>query len=402
MRGRHAPSKSPPGLPLGIPATLDTETLTLYFFNTVLPRFQLLEEAPSVDPAEFIRDGCLQPAVLALSRAHFDRVSCRVKAPDTCTRGHARGQAIRQLRRQIETDSWSQHSAQQLVAASVMLCMLDGMMDPLMGLGDTTTAPLWHLKGGCAMIERCGPDMSGTMIAKDAISAHFMSIFATMDLMHALLSGDRPFFATGIWDDFADVTAWWGRLATGDRFLSLLKLMSEVAALGHQMCAGLPSSVGSNNPNPFLSRVQAELDAPTTARDGLAATPSFKHWQTFCLLYEVTTRLYILRALQLCGIDDTRVQDLVAFGINLLSGKATLPGMMAHCVIFPVLVLGAHAIQHEDQIKLLRSLQPTISYLAFGNLVVMRDWLQEIWLHPQHEATWWTLFRPLSDKVFLF
>jgi hypothetical protein len=374
--------------------------MALYFTASVLPRFQLLDEMLHLDLAELLKDEPLKQAVVAIARAHLDLDSHVTSKDAVVVRRSARLTAIHSLRRQLENGLDSIERAQKLFTVNVLLCMLDGMVEPS---DEQPTASLWHLKGGYAMLEHWA-NMPLALIAGNGFSAHLMSVFATMDLVHALLSGDKPFCDALVWHMFAGVQAWWGRLPSGDRFLSLLKTFSEMAYLGHLVCSNLPQDVGLELAQRCLPSIELALDSacgyPKTASATLDL-PS-KNWQTFCYLYGVTGEIYVLRALKLHQTDDSEVQDAVRRGTALLVGDFALPGMMAHCIILPILVLGAHAVRIEDQNRVLRSLTPSISYLSFGSLTIMKEWLREVWQRANTETNWWETFDTVSERVFLF
>ncbi|KAF2483901.1 fungal-specific transcription factor domain-containing protein [Neohortaea acidophila] len=415
-RGKNAPSDrtdslelaSPLSIPVSSPASilmsprasaqLDTECMLLYFSQAVLPRFHLLEGAPRLDLSLLMQDKPLKQAILAVSQTHFDLAHV-MSTSVTLTRQQARSAAIRSLRNQLELGVKSANTAQNVFMINVLLCILDGMIEPS---NDHLGVTKWHLQGGHAMLTRW-PSLPTDIIAKNGLHTHLLSCFATMDLFHALLSGDKPFFDPLLWHMFAHTDSWWGNLPANDRFLGILKCYAEMASLGSLVASSLPTRVGLQLVEKCLPAIEATLLAPPHHGEALVTdgvvTP--ENWAIFCELYELCGIIYLQRALRLLPIDDPAVQAAVKEGVGKLT-DGSLPGMMAHCVVLPLLVLGAHALSPDDQTVILRTIMPSISYLSFGNLQLMADSLRDIWRTDDKTGTWWDAFQALSAKAFLF
>lgn len=373
--------------------------MTLYFANAVLPRFQLGEAASTINLTSLTQHEPLKQAIVAVSRAHIDVSSYGTSKDALVLRRRARITAIQSLRTQLGSGITTSRSAQQLFTVNVLLCMLDGMLEPA---EEEPNASLWHLRGGFALLQQ-QPSLVTGLIAEDGLSAHLLSIFATMDLVHALLSGDKPYIDPIAWHMFTGCHAWWGRLQQGDRFLDLMKILSELASLGSLVFSTLPANTGQKLAERCLPPFEDLLNVGYhTIVESRQRNPThIQHWHTFCQLFEVAARVYILRAVRLRSADDSDVQSAVQEGTALLT-KRDLPGMMQHCTVLPVLVLGAHALTEADREPILETLTPTMSYLSFGSLAIMKDLLQEIWRKPDCSGTWWETFRDVSHRVFLF
>jgi hypothetical protein len=405
LRGRNAPPRSVEDATGGRALSafsvqpcehpLDPESMALYFSNAILPRFQLLDEGISLNPEEILGSTPLKQAVIAVSRAHLDISSHATSKDAIAVRNGARLTAIHGLRKELQDRTSSFQTAKRLFIVNVLLCMLDGMVAPS---EDQPEATVLHLKGGYAMLSHWST-MPMALIAQGGLPAHLLSVFATMDLVHALLSGDKPFFDALTWNMFAGVLGWWGNLPPGDRFLTLFKSLSEMATLGHLVSSTLPQEVGLELARRCLPDIEATI-YNSSATNETSLVPH-AHWHTFCHLYELTAKIYLRRALQCKPVDDIDVQDATKKGVSLLVGEFALPGMMAHCIVLPLLVLGAHTLQEDEQRIVLDSLAPTASYLSFGSLSTMQSFLLNLWSRDTTTG-WWDTFRPISDKVFLF
>lgn len=347
-----------------------------------------------IDGNAILTDGPTQQAIQAVARAHFCMLSKASTNKTATIQMRSRDQALKSFRAQLQGGEVDDKTAQRLFLIVVLLCMLDGMLDPC----NEWNAAIYHLKGGHAMLTRW-PNIVGNMLLADGLQAHLLSVFATQDLVHALLSGVRPFFDPTVWPMFADLPCWWGRLPTDHHLLILLKAHAEMAVLGNTVVSHLPSFDGVQLAAKCMPPLQAVLE--TSSFGPSSNSQRRTHWEIFCSLYTICGKIYLQRALRLRPIDDDTVQLATRRGADMLL-KEALPGMMAHCVILPILVIGAHCIFTQDRQAVLQALEPSMSHLSFGNLPIMRQYLRHTWDESNLQASWWQLFGGLSDRVFLF
>ncbi|EME82204.1 uncharacterized protein MYCFIDRAFT_83546 [Pseudocercospora fijiensis CIRAD86] len=379
-----------------VPSTppLDESCLMPYFANAVLPRFLLGDGILAVDYAMIAKDESLQQAVLAISRAHYN-YQAKCGANDSAlVRNSSRQVAITSFRKRLQVGTSGDDSAKELFANNVLLCMLDGMIQPSTELN----ASSMHLKGGFAMLNRWSCTITN-MLLEGGLQSHLLSVFVTMDLGSSLLTGRKPYFEPILFHMFANTQAWWGYLPTGDRFLTLLRTLNEMAALGAVVFAHLPSGDGAFLAEKCFPPLTAVLEAPLPVHslDGI----DYRNWVTFCALWEACSSIYFYRALEQRTVDDELVQAHARKGVSTLI-DALLPGMLQHCLVLPMLVIGAHCIHSQDRKAIVDALSPTVSYLAFGNLPLMVDFLKGSWEKSDFHSTWWETFHDISDRVFLF
>lgn len=383
-----------PEQPSRIP--LDVEGQLLYFANAVLPRFQLLEIALPIDLGQLLENEALKQAALAVSQAHFEHCTPTSTNAALMKRREARNTAVHSLRTRLSGGIEDEESAQAVFTVNVLLCMLDGMIEPS---SEQPDASVWHLKGGYAMLGRWR-HMPTSLLARGGLQSHLLSVFVTMDLVHALLSGSTPYFDPLLWHMFAGAQAWWGILPPNDQFLATLRSMSELASLGQLVESHLPSTDGSQLAERCLPALgMSSNDSENRTSDQSVGAEGT--WRAFCRLYEISCTIYINRALRLRPICDVDVQAATRKGVEMLVDQV-LPGMMAHCVILPLLIIGAHCIHSQDRKAVLQSLEPSVAYLAFGNLQRMSDWLKDSWVRSAMDLSWWDQFQAISDSIFLF
>ena len=384
------------------PSPLLPETLVMYFRNAVWPRLQLSDQLISLDENVLMHEPALREAVLAVSQAHHHQLlgseaSCTISAGSQ-SREQSRQLALSRFRRRIEDGVGSEDDAGRLFQIVCIFCILDGVVFP----DEQGNASEQHLRGGHSMLS-AWESIPLKMLLAGGLQAHLFSVFATVDLVHSLLSGDKPHFQPSTWSMFADVQAWWGRLSCEDPFLTILKLYSEVAFLGNIVHSHLPGTNGSVLAKRCLPPIMRSLNAHTGSRGRLIA-PEFTtldEWDAFCSIYEASASIYVYRALDSRCVDDEDVQHIVHRAVSILLDRPP-SGMMAHCLIFPLLVVGSHCLHTRDRRAVSNVLSSSMSYLAFGNLVLMTNLLKDIWSQDHTDSNWWEMFRSVSKTVFLF
>ncbi|GIZ42117.1 hypothetical protein CKM354_000539700 [Cercospora kikuchii] len=382
-----------------VPSPFLPQSLVLYFRNAVWPRLQLSEQLISLDEEMLMHEPVLIEAILAVSQAHHhllysNKKSC-VAGAGVQTQEQARQVALTKFRSRIECGVDSVDEARQLFQVVCMFCILDGMIAPDL----QNNASESHLKGGSSILSTWNTIPSQMLLA-GGLQTHLLSVFATVDLVRSLLSGDKPFFEPTMWSMFAGVHAWWGKLTCGDSFLKVLKVYSEIAFLGNIVHDHLPEDVGYRLAERCVPDILVSLVGQAARSHGPDFTLS-AHWDSFCTLYETSAIIYVYRALQGRSVDDAAVQLVVRQAVSTLLDQP-LPGMMTHCLIFPLLVVGSHCLYAQDRKAVSDSLSKSTSYLAFGNLVLMADLLRDIWGRPEIELHWWDMFKSVSQNVFLF
>lgn len=394
-------SQSPPAGAdvLTISPVLEDTDLIAYFDNAVLPRFQIHDGSVRLDLDAVTQDQTLQQAVLAIARAHFVSNSKVVNPDVVLVRTKARHNAIESFRRLLDAGVYQESAAQHLFMINVLLCMLDGIIAP----SDEFNASMFHLRGGFAILSRWS-NTCARILSHGGMQAHLLSVFTTIDLNHALLKGEKPFFEPVIWLMFANTPTWFGTLAPSDPFLTILKAYSEAACLGSIVHASETPQDNLEIVERCLSNIEVVFNFPSSRLDSPVSIVGDSHnvtWTVFCSFYQLCGTIYVERALRMKSIDSEAVQLAVRHGVEMLMDKI-LPGMMSHCLIFPVLVFGSHCIRSQDRRAVLEALSPTSSYLSFGSLQLMTVFLQQLWNDLDMQATWWKCFESISETAFLF
>lgn len=185
-RGRLKGKKTPL-YQLPTPARRNQEQHLLYFKNELLPRFNLTNTVPQLDLRILSRDPILLQSVIAVANAHQ---TYAYRSPDehaSLARIKDRNDALRLFRKHLVAAHDDEVNS-SLFIANVLLCILDGIIEP----SSESSATHHHLVGGKAILKHWR-GVKEIFAAKRELPILILSIFATMDLTHALLISDEPY-----------------------------------------------------------------------------------------------------------------------------------------------------------------------------------------------------------------
>lgn len=364
--------------------------LLLYFTHAVVPRFNLGISSLDIDLTSVNSDPVLQHAVIALANAHHTIDARNISDDILLAKGQYRLTALEVFRKQLDGQ---QASSEYLFLANVFHCVLDGIIEPT----DETAAMLCHFQGGKALLLH-GDCLGRLNSISHGLSAFAISIFATMDLVHSLLSGQEPFF-DGEWVmSRSGRDCWWGCLQTDDPFLGILSILTKLARLGHE-------ALQSQTVVPIddLLSIQYVLDGNSLILADEGDEPHRNPgsaWTAFCTAYRSTAKIYMYRVLCNLDSDHDLVQQATEEGVRAIC-KDDLTGNLAHCMLFPMLVVGSHCMNPHDRIDLLKTMNSTASYLSFRSIHLTEQFLKDKWSRPSVE-NWWDLYRDIASRAAAF
>ncbi|CAK7206510.1 hypothetical protein SEUCBS139899_009306 [Sporothrix eucalyptigena] len=390
---------------------LDSEYYMLYFENDFIPRFHLLDKSLYIDLVSLLQNPLLLHSATAVAFAHhtLSKGGGSLSADAILSMTRFRTEAIKELRESLllhtsstaaPVASWNidmdatndPRSPSRLFTANAMLCILDGMIEP----SPDSAAAREHLRGGRAILD-AWDGKTELFSAKSGVSMLMLSIFSSMDLTHAFLSGDMPYFDEDEWPKFAGAACWWGVLADSDPFLQINAVSSRLACLGHHVRTR-PSSLVSVSE---LLAIQLSLERTRTPHPPSSeSSPAAEAWAIFCSAYRHTALIYLYRVLCKEPVDHWMIQQIVAEGVEAIAHPA-LTGKLGHCVLFPALVLGCHCVDPEQRRKIRQVVLSSASYLAFGCIKMIDTFLQTTW-QTEMQFTWWECFEPISQTGFFF
>ncbi|PCG99248.1 Protein of unknown function DUF3468 [Penicillium occitanis (nom. inval.)] len=424
---------------LEVPSRVTADELMLYFEHIVIDRFNLSTEPVLVDLVAVNKYPALRYSVTAVANAHQQLTYCPGHHDAFLSKRTARLKAIYNFRTQLENPTHHKKSRRvlplDLFIANVLLCILDGVIDP----NDESAACHVHYRGGRAILSQWKLHQQLLQRHKRGLPALMLSCFATMDLTYSLLTGEEQYFRDTTWAHFAGSDGWWGVLPPCDPFLDIMRILSRLAHLGHVVHSGGDTVLFSDE----LEALTMALRGYTTLTDGLeplsllqqndlfalktsrnTQTPLAPHlllpmyscehqldfdesWTVFCNAYRLAGLIYICRVFHRLDVSHPLVQQATSYGLRAIC-ESRLKGKLAHCLLFPALVIGAHCRTAPQQKANLLAMRSTAAFLNFGSLRVMETFLQGLWARsPSFEEegeseSWWECFKPIAEKTFLF
>ncbi|KAI9730486.1 MAG: hypothetical protein M1818_008181 [Claussenomyces sp. TS43310] len=395
-----------------LPATpshiITTDQQMLYFEHEVLARFNLSTQRLHVDLVSISKDPALLQSVTAVANAHFLHYTKMSSKDASLGQTRARATAVCMLRQQLVLERTSETRVSDIFTANVLLCILDGIMEPR----DEGAATHCHFYGGRAILAqwRC---LNQLLLIKRGMMALMLSIFATMDLTYALLSGQQPYFEKTLWMNFGNSDAWWGSLDLNDPFLEILSVLSQLAAHGHRVretsevipieeILSLQMALeNTDRHSQALLQYTKSLSSSESATIDSTSGNLEHSWYMFCSAYRSAALIYMYRVL--CNLEITHplVQEATALGLKAIC-ETEFAGKLSSCLLFPTLIVGCHTLTAASRHAIRENLKSTASYLAFGSTKVMADFLENVWSNPHDEFCWWDCFETLAKTTFLF
>lgn len=395
-RGRLAGKK----IPLYHPPTFqrNQDTHILYFENELLPRFNLTNTVPSLDLKSLARDPVLIHSVIAVANAHEMYAHRTADGGAIVARIRDRNNALRLFRQNL-SGAHNDAVNNSLFIANVLLCILDGIIEP----STETSATHHHLVGGKAILKHWGG--VGDIFEKKQngeLPMLMLSIFATMDLTHALLMGDEPYFEASSWANFGGGETWWGNRPADDDYLETMAILSQLATLGYEM-----KTFQNTAPIGTLLSIQMDLEHQASRQvSGTNDDPDKASWAAFCSVYRFAASVYLYRALSSLDVDHPLVQQAVASCMEVVGGTA-LTKQLHHCILFPLLVVGTHCLSKQQQQLVRHSIVQTATYLSFESLRSLERFLEKRWASLEEDpdcihSTWWEYFDEIAAATCLF
>ncbi|KAL1620242.1 hypothetical protein SLS56_009734 [Neofusicoccum ribis] len=395
LAGRSVPTEVTPTVPRPVTTAMPEGGLLLYFERAFLPRFNLGIASLDIDLAAVSCDPVLQHAVIALANAHHALDAHNSSDDALFTKGQARLTALESFRTHLGA---RKTSAEDLFLANVFHCVLDAIIEPT----DEAAAMLCHFQGGRALLSD-GDCLNKLTSADHGLSAFAISVFATMDLVHSLLSGHEPFFDEAWVMSRAGRHCWWGCLDTEDPFLSILSILTRLARLGFEARESqtlvriddlltIQSALERSGTNACPLHFSGDQDAAMEFQDS---------WAAFCSAYRATALIYMYRALCNLEPDHHLIQHATEEGVRAIC-KENLAGNLAHCMLFPILVIGSHCMHEQDRKSLLRTLDNTASYLSFGSIQLIDGFLKERWYGQCLDSDWWDFYGGIAHRTAVF
>lgn len=437
-QANHSPDYDKTCQFLEVPSRVTADELMLYFEHIVIDRFNLSTEPVLVDLVAVNKYPALRYSVTAVANAHQQLTYCPGHHDAFLSKRTARLKAIYNFRTQLENPTHKKSRRVlplDLFIANVLLCILDGVIDP----NDESAACHVHYRGGRAILSQWKLHQQLLQRHKRGLPALMLSCFATMDLTYSLLTGEEQYFRDTTWAHFAGSDGWWGVLPPCDPFLDIMRVLSRLAHLGHIVHSGGEAALFNDELEALIMALrgyasltdsletlflvqQNDLLALKTSRNTQAPlaphllVPMYScepqldfdgSWTVFCNAYRLAGLIYIYRVFHHLDVSHPLVQQATSYGLRAI-GESRLKGKLAHCLLFPALVIGTHCRTAPQRKANLSAMRSTAAFLNFGSLRVMETFLQDLWARSpsfEEEAeseSWWECFKPIAEKTFLF
>jgi hypothetical protein len=401
-RGRLAGQKMPVQIQRAPALQRNRDSYLLYFEKELLPRFNLSNTVPQLDLNILSRDPILLQSAIAVANAHQTYAYRNPDENASLARIRDRHYALQLFREHLSSANNDEFN-KSLFIANVLLCILDGILEP----SSQTSAIHHHLAGGKAILNHSG-GVAGIFKSKAELPILMLSIFATMDLTHATLIGDEPYFEASSWMKLGGAKAWWGSVDPEDDFLETMAILSRLAALGHAV-----RHLNETIPIGTLVSIQGALDEQASRQINLSDSEKDPEkgsekmgWAAFCSVYRYTASIYLYRALSGLDVGHALVQQAVSKCIEVIGGTA-LTVKLHHCILFPLLVVGTHCLSQGQQALVRQSILHTSTYLSFESLHSLTSFMESRWAKldedPQCvDITWWDYFDEIAAASCLF
>lgn len=263
-------------------------------------------------------------------------------------------------------------------------CILMSILDSVIDCTNLDIVPT-HLFGARAIFKELlenEPGFVTTLNTRNPLTQRTFSIFTTMDLIYCFLTCEcLTCIAEVDWIRLHGCDCWFGRLNAEDPFL---KVLSGLAFFSNSACLIKTRSLPTN--------ISKELAETCKMLLELSSCTSPSCWQLFVSCFADVGLLYYARVFQGKSIDDKMVQSLIHnFISKLRSGPSTIltpfnenepthnEYVLDHCLLFPLMVIGAHCLNPEHQIFIRAWISKAVRSLAFKNINNLFAFLDKIW-----------------------
>ncbi|KAJ9386289.1 transcriptional regulator family: Fungal Specific TF [Paecilomyces variotii] len=388
--------------------------LLYYFQSDVVDQFSLSSSQIQIDTKLLVKDQALLRSILAVASAHLlihrHEDSEHISQTMRFSRLGAIGWFRKQLALQTESSTVDTVSVTNLFVTNSLLCILDGVLEPIVEI------PATHLHGGAAILDQWQL-LEQIFRNKQDLPLLMLSIFATMDLTDSLLKGKQPYFPASRWDNFVECTGWWGILSAGDPFLEIMAVLSQLAQLGYMThvmgVAPLDSEISLITDQLSEKHSYYNELKPSHFADPLSLVPlplsalhselsnNIRLWDVVCAVYRHTASIYIYRALYNLNVMHPRVQQATMAGLKAIC-EIRPTGNLTNSLLFPILIVGSHCRDKEQQQAVLWALQPAAVGVRYSAIQIMERFLHSIWQRSDLNISWWQWFNEISRQILIF
>lgn len=374
------------------------EAHLVYFTHELTPRLKVRSIKGDWDISALYADDAFRSVMVASSCTHQSmHLGTGTLKPSRIQSLETQQTAIAALRAKTSQDL-APVALRQLFQSSTLFCIIQGLMDPCPeGVSIRT-----HLIAAKSILDRLAAP-SLPLTKESGLWTFFLSIYATMDLVSALLSGARPLFDASSWSDFGSCTCWWGNVPANDTFLETMGTLSQLATIGADVYqCDTPLELGA------LLTMQWTVQKPSTSQvhdsPNQNADPE---WSTFCSIYKLSASVYLYRAIARLPMTHCLVRQAVNDALGLAS---QLPSASKSCILLPLLILGVNCVDDKEMRSVKELFGNTNDCLSFGAINEVLGFLEKHWVLVTdlndcgivESLDWWGPLADISDSVCLF
>ncbi|UQC86130.1 uncharacterized protein CLUP02_11630 [Colletotrichum lupini] len=290
-------------------------------------------------------------------------------------------------------------SLMTLLLAVLLLYFHDGYLECAQASASTSS----HHGGVKAIIDSLGGILPVLETSHESIHM-LLSEFASTDLTTIMLKGGKPSFPHEIWDSIEKRSVWWGRDILGRSSLaSVFQQISRLTEFRDALNNGT-EQLSMETIRKFetaLSPMYAKIT--DTCSDTGDVDPDSEANNDFTLIraFQHTALIYMYRAI--CGllVSHSLVQQHVLPCLECIIDMKQ-PSKVLNCVIFPLLVAGAHVQSPRHRKAVLGILHIIRDEMRFASLHTVSEVLCGVWKAAREDVTWSETYSDLaSDAVVL-
>lgn len=300
----------------------------------------------------------------------------------------------------MQIDSIDRESLMKLLLAVLLLYFHDGYLECAQVSGSTSS----HHGGVCAIVDRLGGIHSVLETSHESMHM-LLSEFASTDLTTVMLKGGQPAFPPDVWDTIDKRSVWWGTdISRQSSLASVFKQTSRLAWYLDALQNGTEELYMATirDFEASLSPIYACItDADGDGEDDDGAETETNHRFTLIRAFQHAALIYTYRAICGLAVSHSLVQQHVLPCVECIL-DIKQPSKVLNCVIFPLLVAGAHVQSPRHQKAILSLIHAIREEMRFASFHSVSDVLSSIWKSEQEDVTWFEMFAELgSDSIVL-
>ncbi|WYZ42419.1 hypothetical protein EsH8_VI_000118 [Colletotrichum jinshuiense] len=293
-------------------------------------------------------------------------------------------------------DMVDKSSLMTLLLAVLLLYFHDGFLECARASAATSS----HHGGVRAIVESLGGMHTVLETSHDSIHM-LLSEFVSTDLTTVMLKGGKPSFPPEIWNTIDKRAVWWGRDILGRSSLASVFQQTSQLAWYLDVLVNGSAELSMERIRDFELALSPTY-ATITDTDGSDGNLDLEANHAFTLIraFQHTALIYMYRAI--CGlpISHSLVQQHVLPCLECIL-DIKQPSKVLNCVIFPLLVTGAHVKSPRHRKAVLSLVHVIRDEMRFASVYSVGDLLCSIWKLDRDEVSWFDMFSELDPDAIV-